>query len=251
MIGCWLFLSLSQTLHFYFYFEQTLWNSIRWSFRDWLVWFGIFAMIYSLCKGRALFTRFSPKNFLIVAAIALGSGIVQTLIITSLDFIAGTATRPFWQDFAHFYSKRWLQYFFIFVIFWLSMLNYFWVNKSKNQSVSPASDAQPQDKIKIADGKKIYWFQAQEIYTVESAGNYLCYYTNQGQIIARGSLKLALEQLEKRGFLRVSRSHIVNQEAIKTSQRLTKNRVELVLNDGNTVPIGTTYWQKVKKQLLL
>ena len=125
LISTWLFLSLSQTVHFYWYFEQSLWNSVRWSFRDWFVWFVIFAGIFRFCRDRAWLTRFSAASILLVAGIAVGSGVLQTLIITSLDFIAGTASRPFWEDFSHFYSKRWLQYLFIFVIFWLLMLNRF------------------------------------------------------------------------------------------------------------------------------
>lgn len=247
----WLILSLSQTLHFYLYFEQTLWNSIRWSFRDWSVWFLIFALIYYWCKGRALITQFSAKNVALVAAIALCSGVVQTTIITSLDFIADTATRPFWQDFAHFYSKRWLQYLFIFVIFWLWMLHDTASRKSHENRLIQDSNLATSTKIKIADGKSIQWLDGSEIYSIESAGNYLCYHTKQGQLIARGSLKAILNELEKQGFLRVSRSYIVNLNAIKGSQRLTRNKVELLLVDGNTVSIGTTYWQEIKRQLRL
>ncbi|MEM8984319.1 MAG: hypothetical protein AAGC71_14910, partial [Pseudomonadota bacterium] len=49
LFGAWLVLSTSQSLHFYFYFEQSLWDSIRWSVRDWLVWYLIFATVFALC----------------------------------------------------------------------------------------------------------------------------------------------------------------------------------------------------------
>ncbi len=253
LLLAWLALSLSQTLHFYFYFEQSLWNSIRWSFRDWFVWFVIFAVIYKVLRSRAELTGFTPGNLVLVAALAILSGVLQTLIITSLDFIAGTASRPFWQDFAHFYSKRWLQYLFIFVIFWLLMLNYFFAGKASGEDDEEAVEGNEDSssKIKINDGKNTFWFETDDIYSVESAGNYLCYHTKQGQLIARGALKTVFSELEPRGFLRVSRSHMVNRHVIASSQRLTRSKVELILHNGNTIPIGTTYWQSIKKQLLL
>lgn len=249
VLTSWLLLSLSQTVHFYFYFEQSLWNSIRWSFRDWLVWFAIFAVIYMFFRKQKLLRQFSAKSLVVVALIAIGSGVLQTLLIVSMDFIAGTASRPFWQDFAHFYSKRWLQYLFIFIIFWLLMLNHFFLKStSRDESVIAAGS---KDRLKINDGKKTYWVNIDEIYSIESAGNYLCYHTMQGQLISRGALKTVFSELAPRGFLRVSRSHIVNRGFITSSKRLTRSKVELVLNNGSTIPIGSTYWQAIKKQLML
>ncbi|MEL6548268.1 MAG: hypothetical protein AAFQ82_26820, partial [Myxococcota bacterium] len=59
LVGAWLFLSLSQTLHFYTYYNQSLWDSARWSFRDWLVWYLLFAGVVQLVKRHPSLRRIS------------------------------------------------------------------------------------------------------------------------------------------------------------------------------------------------
>lgn len=259
LVTGWLFLSVIQTIHFYWYFEQTLWNSVRWSFRDWFVWFVIFGCLFSVFSRRTQFTKFSVKNLFIVVAIAITCGFLQTFIVVSLDFIAGNPTRPFWEDFSRFYSKRWLQHLFVFAIFWLLMLNRFFVKTSVGNDVSqfdeslttnpPVADKTQKERIQISDGKTTQWIELEDIYCIEAAGNYMCFHTNQGQLIARGSLKQTEESLDPARFIRVSRSNIVNINSIKSSHRVNRSRVELLLSNEHSVTIGPTYWRDIKSRL--
>jgi hypothetical protein len=245
LLGMWIFLSISQTLHFYFYYEQSFWNSVRWSTRDWFVWFVIFAGVYKLCSRHKTLFHFNTQSILTVAAIAVGSGLLQTFSIVSLDFIAGTANRPFWQDFSHFYNKRWLQHLFIFSIFWLSMLNQ---SRLRNQMKETSSPSLLKDinKIKVNDGKHTHWLKPEDIYHIEAAGNYICFHTTRGQLIERATLKQTLLKLDTNQFVRVNRSNIVNLQAINTRSRISRTKIELTLTDGSIVTIGPTYWDKLK-----
>lgn len=251
ILGGWLFLSVTQTLHFYWYFEQSLWNSIRWSFRDWFVWFALFACIYAFCADKARFSTFSLLTVFLVACIAFGSGILQTLIITALDFIAGTASRPFWEDFSHFYRKRWLQHLFIFVVFWLLMLNRILIRDGSSENASDALSVPVNEKIKVSDGKEHVWLSQSDIFSIEAAGNYICFHTTQGQLIVRASLKSIEKTLDQQMFVRVSRSNIVKLSAINSSRRRSRSKVELVLANEQTVTIGSTYWRAIKTRLSL
>lgn len=247
----WLVLSLSQTLHFYIYFDQTLWNSIRWSFRDWFVWFIIFAGIYKYLAGYKLFSKFSLAAIVLTFLIAIGSGVLQTLAIVSLDFIAGTANRPFWQDFAHFYSKRWLQYLFIFGIFWLLVLNRIFDNSKDKAESQIGITVANSETIKINDGKENHWLKLNQITSIEAVGNYICFHTDRGQIVARGPLRHVLEQIGEVDFIKLSRSRIVAVNAISNCKRVNRNRAEITLKDGSKVSIGPTYWPSVKQRLNL
>ncbi len=245
LISMWLLLSLFQTLHFYFYYEQSLWNSVRWSTRDWFVWFIIFAGVYKLCLAHKTLLHFNAFSILVVTAMALGSGLLQTLLVTSLDFMAGTASRPFWQDLSRYYSKRWLQHLFIFSVFWLLMLNQLRF-RNKTEETPPQPALKDADKIQINDGKHTHWLEPEDIYHVEAAGNYICFHTKGGQLIERGTLKQVSLKLDTRQFVRVSRSNIINLQKVASCHKVSRTKIELNLIDGSVVAIGSTYWSKLK-----
>lgn len=247
----WLFLSTIQTVHFYWYFEQTLWNSIRWSFRDWFVWFVIFGCLFTVFTHHTRYIKFSISNLLIVGAIAITSGFLQTFIVVSLDYIMGNPSRPFWDDFWRFYSKRWLQHLFVFSIFWLLMINRTFVRNSAVIARRETVQEPNIRRIQINDGKNMQWIEHEAIFCIEAAGNYLCFHTMQGQLISRGSLKELEEQLDNALFIRVSRSNIVNVNKIVSSQRVSRSKVELALSNEQRVTIGPTYWRAIKNRLKL
>ncbi len=258
IVGAWLFLSLAQTLHYFLYYEQSLWNSIYWSFRDWLVWFAVFALLFCIGSRHRFLFDSSIKSLFLVAIMAIVSGALQIIIINSISNLVGTSTRPFWVDVNRLYAKRWLQHLFTFFLFWLLLKNHF----SKNSVVVEGSvvkgsgierlsldDADIPAKIKVNDGKQTHWLRTTNIISLEAAGNYVCFHTELGQIISRETLKAIENQLSEPAFLRVSRSHIVNTAAIERSARVSRSKIHLELKNGSSVPIGPSYWQHVKEFL--
>ncbi len=242
ILGAWLLISTMQTVHFYYYFEQSLWDSVRWSFRDWFVWFAIFIIVYQLIGRRIEFEKPTVRTGLTIALIAIISGLLQVLIITSMDFLQGTATRPFWEDFWRFYNKRWFQYLFVFMVFWLLM----------SLTLSKRVKARTNDTtIRVDDGKQTHWLKPSDILSVEAAGNYVCIHHDSTQIIVRGTIKEFQGRLDDDAFLRVSRSNLVNLSAVIACRRAGRNRLELELNNGATISIGPTYKQAVKEKLQL
>jgi len=248
LVSAWLFLSLSQTLHFYLYYEQSLSQSIYWSFRDWLVWFAIFAFLFCIVSRRKFLLETSPKVILIVAIIAVTSGLAHILIVNSIGTLAGTSTRPFWVDVNRLYSKRWLQYLFTFFVYWLLIKNYFSQRNTSQNSVIQNND---QSTIKVNDGKQNHGVKRADIASVEAAGNYVCFHIGSEQVIARGTIKAVEDELQGSNFLRVSRSHLVNIAAIERSTRISRSKVQLDLVNGTVVPVGPSYWRKVKESLKL
>jgi len=231
-----------QTVHFYYYFEQSLWDSVRWSFRDWFVWFAIFVIVYRLIGPRIEFEKPTVRTMLTIALIAIVSGLLQVLIITSMDFLQGTATRPFWVDFWRFYTKRWFQYLFVFMVFWLLM------SLTLSKKVKAHTD---DTTIKVDDGKQTHWLNPSDITSVEAAGNYVCIHNDTTQIIVRGTIKEFQNRLSSNMFMRVSRSNLVNISAVTSCKRAGRSKLELQLNNGTTISVGPTYKQAVKETLQL
>lgn len=216
-----------------------------WSFRDWFVWFVIFGGVYGLTINRPTLTIFSPRSVVQVAFLALLCSVAQVFIIISLDYLNGSPSRPVWADFTHLYSKRWLQYLFIFAFFWLLLLRHLSNDSKKPTNHADASPAQ----IQLNDGKQTYWLTTSEIFSVEAAGNYICVQNGQRQIIARGTIKGIEEKLRDSGFMRVSRSHIVSLNKIKSCQRVSRSKIELELINGTIINVGPTYWSTVRQVL--
>ncbi len=246
LIGVWVLLSVSQTVHFYLYYEQTLLNSIYWSFRDWLVWFAIFAFVFVVTSKHKHILAVSPRSLLIVTTLAICTGVVHILIVNSIGNLVGTATRPFWVDFGRLYSKRWLQYLFTFGVFWLLLKNYF--SQRSTVETNLANDS-PQTTLKVNDGKKSHWLKLSDIAFIEAAGNYACIDLGNEQLIIRATLKSIESQLPEPTFLRVSRSHIVNTHAIGRSARVSRSKLQLEMNNGTTISVGRSYWSRVKQAL--
>ncbi len=242
VVTAWVLLSVMQSVHFYYYFDQTLWNSIRWSFRDWFVWFVIFSLIYHYVGKQLDITTFSLPLLMIMAIIAVVSGILQVLIIVSVDFIQGSASRPFWQDFAHFYSKRWFQYLFVFSVFWMGMTFFVARDRAANTEDEPT-------KVKLFDGKSAHWLTIADIDWIEAAGNYVCVHFGDKQLIVRSTIKDLHVTLGEQLFLRVNRSSIVNVHAITSSHRIERGKLELELVTGELVKVGSTYKSDVKATL--
>ena len=246
LISAWVLLSVSQTLHFYLYYEQTLFNSLYWSFRDWLVWFAIFAGLYIMIDRQRWLLERSVKSLMCVAILALAAGVVHILIVNSIGNVVGTATRPFWVDFGRLYSKRWLQYLFTFCIFWLLVKNHF----SRLATAKRAQEKnKPDDTIQVSDGKQTHWLKFNDIQLVEAAGNYVCFHVGQQQVIVRATLKSIERKLPQGSFLRVSRSHIVNTESIERSTRVGRSKYQLHLESGMAIPVGRSHWSDVKQAL--
>ena len=84
-----------------------------------------------------------------------------------------------------------------------------------------------------------------EIFYLESEGNYLKVYT-KGQVYRiRDTIAAAQEALSEKGFIRLHRGFLVNQQAVKV---LGSDEAELAT--GERIPIGRNYAEEAKKQLM-
>ncbi len=75
----------------------------------------------------------------------------------------------------------------------------------------------------------------EDIYYIQSFGNYLKIFTKTGMILAQETLRQAEDKLKAEGFLRCHRSYLVNTAYIQSFED------KLVLKDGQQLPVGSVF----------
>jgi two-component system, LytTR family, response regulator len=95
-----------------------------------------------------------------------------------------------------------------------------------------------------AHGKLIV-VAAQEVRFIEAAGNYVRLHAAHVQPLLRGTLSAVEKRLDPELFVRVHRSFIVNAGLIQDLRTTRGGDYEVVLRDGETVPMSRTFRERV------
>ncbi len=93
-----------------------------------------------------------------------------------------------------------------------------------------SSDGGPRILVKSAE--RIVFVRAAEIDHVEAAGNYLVLHCAQERQIVRETMAALLKKLEDSGFMRISRSSLVNLSRIKELQPMGAGHYCVILKTG-------------------
>lgn len=102
---------------------------------------------------------------------------------------------------------------------------------AERQSSTPAA-IQYLTRMTVKTEDKVIVLETSEIYSIESAGNYIAVHTGKETHIMRDTLNALEKQLDPEKFLRISRSAIVNLEHIKEIQPMFKGEHIIVLKNG-------------------
>lgn len=95
-----------------------------------------------------------------------------------------------------------------------------------------------------ADGKDIRLLMSDIIY-MESEANYIKIYTKDSEYRFRSTMTAMENSLKPYGFIRIHKGFLVNQDKI-----LMIGPDEIKLMDGKTLPVGKTYFDSAKKELM-
>jgi two-component system, LytTR family, response regulator len=97
------------------------------------------------------------------------------------------------------------------------------------QPLSPAAGA---GRIFVRSAERILFLKPQEITRVEAAGNYVVLHADKEQHIIRETISAMESRLAAAGFMRISRSVIVNLACIREIQPAGSGRYSLQLKNG-------------------
>ena len=94
------------------------------------------------------------------------------------------------------------------------------------------------------DGKDVRLLLS-EIYYFEADSNYLKVFTKQREYRFRSTMTAVENSLQLGGFIRIHKGFLVNQAAVKTI-----NSEEAELTDGTKLPMGKTFVDEARRQLM-
>ncbi|MFK5704903.1 LytTR family DNA-binding domain-containing protein [Ligilactobacillus sp. LYQ139] len=92
--------------------------------------------------------------------------------------------------------------------------------------------------------------QLADITFVDVAGDYVTVHTTTKTYTVRQRLKVLAAQLVQPQFIRVSRSAIVNLDAVDHFKNVLTGNYVAILKQGDWVPVSRRYWQQVKERVL-
>ena len=85
---------------------------------------------------------------------------------------------------------------------------------------------------------------------VDVASYYVTVHTTNKVYTVRQRLKVIAEQLAQPQFIQVSRSAIINLDAVDHFKNVLSGNYVAVLKQGERVPVSRRYWRQVKERVL-
>ncbi|WP_262695960.1 LytR/AlgR family response regulator transcription factor [Kordiimonas aquimaris] len=222
-----------QFLHFYLYFDRSASESLLWSSVDWTVWFLFMGLVYSKISPivRSL-EGWHRITFLMLIVILAGP---CQIILSSLIYVPfAPPSEGLIAEWLYLFDKRWFQHLLYAFALWHFFRN---IHASAFTSNSDGHEAT----IEIRDGRAHYWLKASEVTHILAEGNYVTVNTTSRSLLVRDTLKKFEERLIGMGFVRVSRSVIVNSAFLEAVEPYSRHSKHVKLTTGVHLNVGRTY----------
>ena len=118
-------------------------------------------------------------------------------------------------------------------------------HKAKKETLqkTPTNNQSPLEFLLINADHKLHRLYLKHILYIQSMKEYVTYFTDQGKIMALGSLKSLEEKLPSTDFMRIHKSYIVAKNRVKNLQG---NQLDI---GDSILPIGGTYRDEVLAKL--
>ena len=101
----------------------------------------------------------------------------------------------------------------------------------------------------MRDGGRVAFVRTDEIDWIESAGNYVRIHVGTESHLLRGTIKAAADRLDPDGFLRISRSAIVNLDRVREVHPWSRGDSIVVLRDGTQLPATGGFGRILRERL--
>lgn len=103
-------------------------------------------------------------------------------------------------------------------------------------------------RVVIKNGSKIEMINFDELYYVESYGDYARLHSQKGKFIKQKTMK-DFEEVLGAGFLRIHRSYLVNTICIQKLELYEKNTYQLLLKNGDRLAVSKSGYKLLKDTL--
>ncbi len=224
---------LLQFLHFYFYFDRSVGESLLWSGIDWTIWFLFMGSVYSKASPvvRSL-EGWHRITFLMLIVILAGP---CQIILSSLVYVPfAPPSEGLIAEWLYLFDKRWFQH----LLYAFALWHFF---RNVHASALPSNSDRHEATIEIRDGRAHYWLKASEVTHILAEGNYVTVNTTSRSLLVRDTLKKFEERLIGTDFVRVSRSVIVNPAFLEAVEPYSRHSKRVRLTTGAHLNVGRTY----------
>lgn len=104
--------------------------------------------------------------------------------------------------------------------------------------------------IIIRTGPEVIRLNTKSIYSIEAAGDYMCFNCRGGKThIVRKTMKQLQQELNPELFIRIHRSNMVNKESIVRVTSDVNGEIIVLLNNDQTLKVSRRYKSKVEPQI--
>jgi two-component system LytT family response regulator len=100
------------------------------------------------------------------------------------------------------------------------------------------------DRLVVRDSGRLIFIAPHDVDWIEADGNYARLHAGRNSCLLRETMQKLETRLEQRGFLRLSRSTIVNLDRVKESRPLFHGVATVILRDGTKLTLTRTYRER-------
>ena len=97
------------------------------------------------------------------------------------------------------------------------------------------------ERLVIKNGGRVFFLNVQDVYCIESEGNYVRVYDNQKGYLLRETISSLEEQLDPKLFRRIHRSAIVKIDRIKEMQPWFHGEYRVIMENGKQLTLSRNY----------
>ena len=97
------------------------------------------------------------------------------------------------------------------------------------------------ERLVIKNGGRVFFLNVQDVYCIESEGNYVRVYDNQKGYLLRETISSLEEQLDQKQFRRIHRSAIVKIDRIKEMQPWFHGEYRVIMENGKQLTLSRNY----------
>ncbi len=97
------------------------------------------------------------------------------------------------------------------------------------------------ERLVIKNGGRVFFLNVQDVYCIESEGNYVRVYDNQKGYLLRETISNLEDQLDPKQFRRIHRSAIVKIDRIKEMQPWFHGEYRIIMENGKELTLSRNY----------
>ena len=105
------------------------------------------------------------------------------------------------------------------------------------------------ERLVIKNGGRVFFLNVQDVYCIESEGNYVRVYDNQKGYLLRETISSLEEQLDPKQFRRIHRSAIVKIDRIKEMQPWFHGEYRIIMENGKQLTLSRNYRSNFQRAL--